>query len=77
MRVDKSGRNQAAAGVDLMINCAPVFFADELDPIAAENYDTVFDDLVASASETDDEAALDECLHYSAFPISNRETAQD
>ena len=75
MRVDKTRRNQAAFGVDFLVDRLGVFLADELDAVTVENHDAVFDDFMFLAVEADDPAALDQCFHRWAFQSEIRTEA--
>src|SRR6185312_10604752 len=67
MRVDKSGRDQTAFGIDLLVHRSWVIGPDELDAVSVENHHAVFDDLMRLTIEADHPAALDQCFHCAPF----------
>jgi hypothetical protein len=65
--IDEAGRNKTAFGVDLSVNRLGILFANELEAVVLKYNDTLFDDFVLFAIETDDETALNQCLHFCPF----------
>ena len=71
----KPGETRQPLASIFLIDRLRVVFADELDAIAVENDNTVFDDFMLLAVEADNVAALDECFHHvnlSDFGIRDR-----
>ena len=75
MGVDETGRNETASGVDFFVHRLGIFFADELDSIVLKYHDTILEDFVFLAVETDDVSALYECFHLFPFPTCKRKAA--